>query len=314
MTAASPTTTPLGTPGRYLAPAPPERLAALRIVVTAATLVYLVVRAPHLLDVVRLGTEQPDRFAPVGAAHLLSEPLTSAAGAALVAVTLVAGVAAVLGWRWRATGPVFALAVLVTLSYRNSFGQIFHTENLVVIHLLILAVVPAADAWSLDRRRRDVAGLSRPPTTDPRYGWPAQLMVVAVVVAYVIAGWAKVRAQGIGWATGDVLRDHVAHDGLRKTLVGDRASPIGTLALRHDWVFTPMAVFGLVVELAAPVALLGGRIRVGWAVAAWVFHLGVLVVMGIFFPYQVLGVAFACFVAVESIPRRWWRRGAILAA
>ncbi|MGY6501748.1 MAG: HTTM domain-containing protein [Acidimicrobiales bacterium] len=311
-TTVRPEETPLGTPRAYLAPAPPERLALLRILVGSATLAYLVVRLPHLLDVIRLGVEQPERFSAVGAAHALSGPVPTPIGVVAVLVALGSGVAATIGWRWRVTGPVFAASVLSVLSYRNSFGQIFHTENLVVVHLVVLAMAPAADAVSLDRRRRDLAGAPPPPALSPRYGWPAQLMVIAVVVAYVVAGWAKVRTQGLGWASGDVLRDHVAHDSLRKELVGDRSSPIGTLALRNDWVFTPMAVFGLAIELLAPIALLGGRLRVGWAVGAWVFHIGVLAVMGILFPYQVLGIAFACFVAVETIPQRWRRRGDIL--
>ncbi|MFP3907333.1 MAG: HTTM domain-containing protein, partial [Acidimicrobiales bacterium] len=280
---------------------------ALRVFVTVFALAYLVVRFPHLIDIAQLSDAAPGRFDPVGPLVLLARPVSPLVAIVVLAATLAAGVVAGAGWRWRVSGPVFALGVLLVLSYRNSWGQVFHTENLLVLHLGILAVAPASDTWSLDARRRRSDG-ALPPASSTRYGWPAQLMVVVVVVAYVLAGWAKLRASGVGWASGDALRNLVAHDALRKELVGDAGSPIGIVALRHAWVFAPMAVLSLAVELLAPVALFGGRVRMAWVVAAWIFHLGVLAVMGILFPYQLLGVGFACFVAVESIPQRWRTR------
>jgi hypothetical protein len=291
-----------GTPRQYLAPAPAERLAALRVLVVSFTLAYLLIRLPHLLDVVELARSAPDRFRPVGPLTMLDAPVSRTVALAGLAATIVVGGAALVGWRWRVSGPLFALGALIVLSYRNSWGQVFHTENLVVIHLAILALSPAADAWTVGARGR----AERSPR--PAYGWPAQLMVVSVVVAYVLAGWAKVRVAGLGWAGGDALANLVGNDALRKELVGSSASPVARVALRVGWVFAPMAAFSLVVELAAPIALLGGRWRVGWAIAALVFHVGVLAVMGILFPYQLLGVAFAAFVTVESIPDAWRHR------
>lgn len=294
----------IGTPRAFLAPAPAERLAALRILVVTFALIYLVVRLPHLVDVARLADVAPDRFRPVGPLVILDAPPTPLVAQLVTGLTLALGVAALVGWRWRLSGPGFALGVLLVLSYFNSWGQIFHTENLLVIQLAILAFSPAADMWALG------GALRTQPGPSPAYGWPAQLMVLAVVVAYVLAGWAKLRVSGIGWGQGDVLANLVAHDALRKEVVGSSPSPFAALALQWRWVFTPMAVGSLLVELAAPVALLGGRWRVGWAIGAVWFHLGVLLVMGILFPYQLFGVAFAAFVTIESIPDRWgmWRR------
>ena len=63
------------------------------------------------------------------------------------------GVAFMLGYRYRWCAPVFAIALLWITSYRSSFGMKFHTENLLVLHILLLAFAPAADACSLDARR-----------------------------------------------------------------------------------------------------------------------------------------------------------------
>ena len=49
----------------------------------------------------------------------------------------------------------------------------------------------------------------------------------------------------------------------------------------------------VVVELAAPVALLGGRIRDVWVIAAWMLHAGIAALMLVVFPYPLFLVAFA---------------------
>jgi hypothetical protein len=281
---------------RFRAPAPPERLAVLRGLVGAYALVYLVIRLPYLLGVARTDDA---RFEPVGPLAWLRDPISPGMGQAVVAVAVASGVAFVAGWRWRASGPTFALAFLAVTTYRSSWGQIFHTDNLPALHLLVLAVSPAADAWSLDARRRATA----PPPPSPEHGWPVRLLSLLTVGTYAVAGWAKLRNGGLGWVGGDVLRHHIAHDALRKTLIGGSHSSLGAALLDHAWVFGPMAVASLAVELGAPLALLGRRLRALWAVAAWVFHAGVLALMGIGFSYPLSGVAFASLFAVERLPR-----------
>lgn len=288
---------------RYLAPAPPERLAVVRILVGSYATAYLLVRLPHLLVVA--GFADDPRFDPVGPLWFLDGPLPAALARALVVAAPVAGIAFVAGWRWRLAGPAFAVLFLVVTTYRNAFGQVWHTENLVALHLLVLAWAPAADALALDRRR---AAAPVPVAPRPDHGWPLRLCAVITVVAYVISGWAKLRVGGLDWITGDALRNHVAHDNLRKALLGDPWSPIGALALRAGWLFPPMAAASVLVELAAPVALLGGRVRNGWIAAAWAFHTGVLALMAIMFPYQLTLVAYAPMLPVERLLRlRWWR-------
>ena len=40
---------------------------------------------------------------------------------------------------YRVTAPLAALGMLWVTAYRNSWGMVFHTENLLVIHLAVLA-------------------------------------------------------------------------------------------------------------------------------------------------------------------------------
>ena len=58
--------------------------------------------------------------------------------------------------------PIAAALLLWTLSYRNSWGLPFHTENLLVLHVIALALAPAADAWALGAAKRRAERSSTP--------------------------------------------------------------------------------------------------------------------------------------------------------
>jgi hypothetical protein len=271
--------------------APAERLAALRILAGAFAGIYVLARLPGFLSPL---AQNARSFAPVGAAHLLSAPMPAWALYALLALTLASSVSFVLGWRFRATGPLFAASLLLLTSYRNSFGMIFHTENLFVLHVAVLAFTDSAAAWSFDARQR-----AEPPLPDRRFGWAIVLLSTVTVVGYLLAGVAKLRVTGASWAVGEVLRNHIAHDNLRKLLLGDGYSPIGGWLLRFPWLFPPFAAVSLALELFAPLALLGRRIGKAFAYAAFSFHLGVLLLMWILFPYPLSTIAFLSFFEPE---------------
>ena len=282
----------------YLRDAPPHRLAVLRILVGAFATVYAAIRVP---DLWAYSDFSDSRFRPVGISGLLDGPLSPGVWHTLLLVTVPLCAAFTIGWRHKVIGPITAVVLLVVTTYHDSFGQLFHTENLMVIYVIVLAVVPAADVLSLDRRRVAARGTPE-PESGPRYGWPAVLLSVLCVVTYMLAGWAKISNGGWGWVHGDVLRNQIAFDNVRKAVMGDPYSAIGAFLVRHGWVFGPIAVAALVVELGAPVALLGKKWRNAWVISAWLFHLGTVLVMYITFPFPLSLVAFAPFYEVEHIP------------
>src|SRR5262245_31864989 len=93
------------------------------------------------------------RFAAVGVIRLLGSPLPPGVVIAIAAVTIGLLIAVSAGVGYRVVAPLAALGLLWSLSYRNSWGMVFHTENLVVLHVIALACAPAADAWVLGARR-----------------------------------------------------------------------------------------------------------------------------------------------------------------
>jgi hypothetical protein len=278
----------------WFAPAPAARLALFRLAVGTYAAVWSAVRLPAHLG---LADRPAARWDPVGPWSLVDAPPPSAVTIVLAVGAPMVGAAVATG-RWqRVAGPVGALWFLALTALASSWGQIFHTENLLVLHLAVLAVAPAAGIDDIRRERR-----ARGPAED-RFGWPLRLASVLVVATYVLAGVAKLRIGGGAWLDGEVLRNLVAHDNLRKSVLGDAYSPIGRALVAHAWVFGPLAWVSLLVELGAPVALLGGRWRTAWIAAAWTFHVGVLALMAVVFPYQLLGVAFLPFLPLERALR-----------
>ncbi len=284
--------------------APAERLAAFRILLALFVVGYLAIRLPVFTD---LGDRSATRFEPVGVFRLIGSPLVGSVNDGVLLAGILLGVAFGIGWRFRLVGPAFAIVLLVLTSHRSSWGQLLHFENLMVLHVAVIGLSPAADAWSLDARRRagvrSAAGAVHGPEAD-RYGFPLLLASVIVVVTYVIAGVAKLRYGCIEWVAGDTLRNHVAYSVTRLELLGGWASPAASVVVDVPWALPPMAATSVVIELAAPVALLSGRWRNGWVAAAWLMHAGIYVLMLVGFPSPLFLIAFAPMFPLEE----WWER------
>ena len=257
-----------------------ERLVALRMLIGSFALVYTAARLPELWAIAHLPAAQ---FEATGLARFVLPPAVVMAVAAATLALLGAFVA---GWHYRVTAPLAALGLVITFSYRSAWGQVFHTENLLVLHVVALALAPAAD---------------REPREGRDYRGAVRLLAALTVLTYVLAGIAKLRLAGVTWLDGEQLRNQIAIDNLRKALLGAGTAPLATPLLVHPSAFAAVSIATLVIELGAPVALLGGRVAVVWITAAWAFHVGVLLLMWIVFPYPLLGFAFLPLVPAEKL-------------
>ena len=261
-----------------------RRLRVVTVLVAGWSALWFTVRLPHDLHLAAL----PDRqWRGVGVLAGFDGPPPVWLARAVLVATIPLALAAASGRRSRLWLPLWATALLLTSTYVSSWGQLFHTENLLVLHAVVLTVL-------VGREPRLVL----------------QALAVVTAATYVAAGIAKLRGSGWAWFEGDVLRDKVAFDNLRKVLMGADASPFGSALVAHGWPWPPLAALTMVVELGAPVVLLGRRWAAGWAAAAWGFHVGVAALMAIAFPYPLAGVAFAPLLPVERlrlprVARRW---------
>jgi hypothetical protein len=292
------------------------RLALLRIAVGLAALIYLGPRFEYFSEI---ADSPPDVFDPAGLAAILSRPVPVPVFQAIMAGMLLANVAFILGWRFQVTGPLFAALLLWVLCYRNSWSMIYHTDNLLLWHVLILGLTRSADALSLDAM---AAGTPFGATADPvegdpfdpssspprlpgwswEYGYPIMLLCAVTAVTYFLSGVAKVTGEaGWSWALGDVLRNQVAFDGLRKDLIDRGAAPLAFVLFNNVALATVVGFGTLVIELGAPLALLDRRLRWLWGIATFGMHWGILAIMGITFWYHLLGVAFLPFLLEERM-------------
>ncbi|MEM7093300.1 MAG: HTTM domain-containing protein [Actinomycetota bacterium] len=275
------------------APAPAERLAGLRIAIGGFVTLYL---AANVREFARLDNRPVVEFEPIGFARLLDQPIPAPALWIGFAGLMVLGIAFTLGVAYRAVGPAFALGVLAWTSYHSSWGQLLHFEHLFTLHLLILALAPAADAWRI--------GQSAPPSADVRYGWPIRLLALATAATYVLSGIAKLRHTGFAWFDPDTLATHIGYSATRMETIGGPTPPLAEVVLDNSWLIGPMAIAALAIELGAPVALVGGRARNVWVVAALGFHAATAATMLVFFGYRGLGIGLLPLFAVERVPDR----------
>ncbi|HEV7554562.1 MAG TPA: hypothetical protein VGO00_03845, partial [Kofleriaceae bacterium] len=109
-----------------------ERLATLRILIGGYALVYVVLGICELASVSSLPAS---RFAPVGIVRVLDHPLPVWLVTAIAVVTVVLLVGFVAGIAYRIVAPLAALGLMWTLAYRSSWGMIFHTDDLLVLHV-----------------------------------------------------------------------------------------------------------------------------------------------------------------------------------
>lgn len=277
-----------------LAPAPARRLACLRVLVTGYATIFVVARWSSFWSGASLPARQLEG---VGVLWWLDTRPAPTLMRTLIVVTVVVGVLATLGIAYRVTGPGFAALFLTVSTYRLSFGHVIHTEHLVALHLLVIGFTRAADTLTCCRP-------PSPPNSEV-YGWPVKVMSLITVVAYMLAGWAKIHHGGLDWVFGDVLRNQVAYDNLRKMLLGSSHSPIGARIVEFGWLFPPFAALTVAVELLAFVVLLGRtRLTALWVAAAWAFHVGIALTMAISFPYQLSLVAYAPLLPVERLASR----------
>ncbi len=277
----------------YFAPMPARRLAAVRVYVGLYAAVYLLVRLPHLLG---FADYDPAFFAPVGVASLLDAPVAPALYVGSVALTVVLSWAFLFGFAHRVLAPLFAASLLFVLTYSSSFGKILHTDNMLVLHVAILALAPAADSLSYDARRAD-----SPRAPHGRYGWPVRLLCAVTAAVYLLAGIAKLRNSGLAFFDGENLRNYIAFDNVRKAELGSVSSPVGPALLEYTGLFALLAWVSLVLELGAPLALFHRPLGRAWAIGVMGFHFGVLVLMAIGFAYPLSGAAFAAFFDLERL-------------
>jgi hypothetical protein len=293
----------------WFEPMTPITLAVCRIITGIYAFDYLTTWRRALL---RSAGGAPEVFHPIGVARILDQPIPVELYDGLFSLCVFLSSLFTAGVLHRILAPIFAVALLFVLSYSNSWAMVFHTENMVVVHVLILAIAPSAAALSIDASytREDPKltrfGLARhEPEADMKFRWPVRVLQLGATLPYVVAGVAKVDgAAGWTWAMGTNLRDQITMNGLYYEVLMDGAEPITFQVYGWDGAFMFAATMTLVLELGAPLALLHRWAGYVFVAGIMSMHWSILILMGIPFPYQLYGCAFACFFVWDR-PVTW---------
>lgn len=274
---------------RHLAPrAPASTPALLRLAIGGYHLWHVGTRRTLYRGVHRT---DPASFDPVGPARILRAPLPPMLADRLLDASLVTGALFTAGIAHPVTGPLHSALQTWNFSYRNSWSMVFHHENNLVLHTMVLGAAPSADALSVDALVRDRRLL--PPRRSWMYGATPTVMNAAMSLTYLLAGTAKFTGgAGASWVDGANMRGQVAFDALRKEMLGEESSPLGRALYPHKKLFTAMAAVSLVLELGAPLALADRRLGRLFAIGAFAMHWGIRALMRITFPYNLSGVLY----------------------
>ena len=93
----------------------------------------------------------------------IDDPIPVSVSRTILVAAIIVGAGFVAGWRYRVSGPLFAVLLLFALTARDSWGQVWHTENLLLMHVGVLAFAP----------RRRLRGRSTPDDGGARRRSPA---------------------------------------------------------------------------------------------------------------------------------------------
>ncbi|MBN1093649.1 MFS transporter permease [Blastococcus sp. TML/M2B] len=232
----------------WFSPVPLARIAVFR------TIAYLFIPVDVFLTTawVRAHADVPTEwYAPLLVGRLLHLPTPTHTLVLVVQWALVlAAVAAATGRAPRLLGAAVFLLYAEWMVIAMSYGKVDHDR---IAFLVALAVLPTVGrARFRDRRLSESAG------------WAMAAVLVAVMLTYFLAAWAKVRFGGWDWPTGSTLTRAVLRRG---TPLSDWTVDVPGLLPAAQWVM-------LVLEFLAPLVLLvrTDRARIALTVFLIGFH------------------------------------------
>ncbi|MBJ7452758.1 MAG: MFS transporter permease [Blastococcus sp.] len=267
----------------WFTPVPLARIAVFRVIA------YLFIPVDVFLTTawVRAHADVPTEwYAPLLIGRVLHLPTPTHTLVLVVQWALVlAAVAAATGRAPRLLGTAVFLLYLEWMVIAMSYGKVDHDR---IAFLVALAVLPTIGvARFRDRRRSEAAG------------WAMAAVLVAVMLTYFLAAWAKIRFGGWDWPTGSTLTRAVLR----------RGTPLSDWTLEVPWLLTASQWAMIVLELAAPLMLFvrSDRARVGLVLFLIGFHLMVFAgVTIIFLPHC---IAILSILPWERLTDRFARQG-----
>jgi hypothetical protein len=265
----------------WFRPIPLARIAVFRVIA------YLFIPVDVFLTTawVRAHADVPtDWYQPLLIGRLLPLPTPTHTLVIVLQWALVlAALAAATGRAPRLLGTAVFLLYLEWMVIAMSYGKVDHDR---IAFLVALAVLPTIGAARFrDRRRSEAAG------------WAMAAVLVAVMLTYFLAAWAKIRFGGWDWPTGATLTRAVVR----------RGTDLSTWTLDVPYLLPAAQWVMIGFELAAPLMLLvrSDRARIGLVLFLLGFHVMVYAGVGIIFlPHCIAILSILPWERLATIGRR----------
>ncbi len=297
----------------WFTPIPAARLGLLRIWLFGFVVVDVLLRKEVS---VAMGSTPRLFWHPVGATWFLDQVGVgppSAGAIRLVQIALATtAAAAMIGYRYRLTAPIAALLYLYWQCLGQSWGEMKHARVTLVLGLLFLATVAAAQRRSIDairararRARLDTTVVDRPSPGELSVdgAWAVRAIQVGLAILYFLSGYSKLRSIGIQWAWGDTLKQ-----ALQDKASSGETTALGYWVLDHAWILVAFQVIALAWEVGFPLIFLR-RFRYPVILVGLLFNIGLWITVRIEF-FGVLA-CFAAFLPLDDWEQRlrsWWAR------
>jgi uncharacterized membrane protein YphA (DoxX/SURF4 family) len=220
---------------------------------------------------------------------------------ALYAITIVAGVLALIGLFTRLSLFVFALANWFFIAHLYSYADIHHPEAVFSILLLLLSFAPAGDSLSIDallrRRKAGASGATPLSHQSDMAMWPLKTAWALMALTYFSTGLTKLVFGGFRWMNGYTLQAYLLADGIRRDL------PVGVWMSQHRTLCVLMSIGTVVFELFFFVSLIRPRVAPLFFLGGLFFQIGLLVTAGHhFYPHM-----FVLLLLLFLIEPGWWQ-------
>lgn len=240
----------------WFSPAPLFNLAVCRVIIVAFQIGYLFVR-DYLTRITVQATIPTIEYQPLPIFELLNAPFPWDQPPTMVPIvvfwlTIITGVLALIGWRCRLSLALFALGNLYIQTYLYSFGRFHHSQALMILGLVILAIAPTGKTFSIDDLNQKLKQHSHKNQFQPfsllsrqhmSAQWPLLLIQWLFGIVYFSAGIHKLSPRGGGlsfsldWLNGYTLQYYLLRDGLQwDSGLGVWLSQFHGLAIASSWV------------------------------------------------------------------------------
>jgi uncharacterized membrane protein YphA (DoxX/SURF4 family) len=279
-----------------------------RIVAVAAQLFWFLPELDYNLNLMAKNTEFMDPQPLIRAISAIVPRAVFFTPTMLTAIhwlTIVAGVAALIGFLTRTSLFVFALGIWFFVSHQYSYADIHHPEAVFCIFLLALAFAPSGRSLSLDAviRSRRARGAGRVRDRSQEHDqvdtaiWPLKLAHVLLAMTYFSTGATKLISGGLSWMNGYTLQAYTFGDAIA------RGYPVGIWLGQHYEICLVLSIFTIAFETFFFLSLLFPRVAPLFFLNGIFFQIGLFASAGHpFFQHIVLLTLLLFFINPT-----WWQ-------